>query len=122
MADYTDDELAQAGLEQVLRSLENGRLPNFTLWKPAALQRFDRMFVNGELSQDWFEDFRATLRVKFGWELRVAERCEWPDYADTPPGLFAVLELDRHDGAAERMVVRPQGQIIEVLPALSLAL
>lgn len=80
------------------------------------------MFVGGKLSLDWFEDFRATLRAEFGWELGIADYAEWSDYADTPPEDFAVLELDRHDGEALRMIVRPEGQIIEVVPALSLAL
>lgn len=120
--ELTDDQLAQAGVEEVMSSLRHHHLPNFVIWKPEALQRFDRMFVEDKLNLNWFEDFRATLRAEFGWELGIVDCIEWPNYADTPPKTLAVLEIDRYTGVTERLVVRPEGQIMELVPALSLAL
>lgn len=122
MPTSTEDELvADIGYNAVIKAMYDNSLPDFRTWRPESLRRFQEAFVEGELDPKWFEHFSDLVGKRYRWTASIEDPEDYASYRSHPDEPFAVIGLQHESGSKAAFILRPEGEIIEFVPAFNTA-
>lgn len=118
MTTLTDEQLAEAGYDQVLTAISERRAhENFDLWRPKALQRFREAFVGNTINPGWLEQLVADLKAKhFVCVITIGDELHLANAPELEEDAIALILNRQGNGEKTILVLHPQVGIVNMTP------